>query len=384
MSPRVAVRVTAAGARQVRGGHPWVFDGAVTDVRPPTAAPGALAVVFDPHRRFAGVGLWDPTSPIRVRVLAHGERETIDDAWIAAHVRAAVDRRADYAADPATTAYRLVHGENDGLGGLVVDRYADVAVVKVDTGAWLPHLAPVVDALDAGTVVLRGSRRSGVGPPQALVGALPSAPVPYHENGLTFVADVVHGQKTGAFLDQRDNRARVRTRAGGARVLDVFCCTGGFSAHAAACGARSVVSVDAAPAAVAATGRAVRANARTVPWEGVVDDAFVALDRLAAERRRFDLVVVDPPSFANKAGAVPGARRAYARLAHAAVAVAAPGATVVLASCSSRVSATEFEDVVRSAVGDELYVEERTGAPSDHPVTFPEGAYLKALFCRRR
>jgi 23S rRNA (cytosine1962-C5)-methyltransferase len=389
---RVAVRVTADAARRVRAGHPWVFDRSVAHA-PADAAAGApagtVAVVFDPGRRYAGVGLWDPTSPIRVRILAHGSHTTIDADWVTGTVAASIARRRHLAADPATSAYRLVHGENDGLGGLVVDRYGDVAVVKLDTAAWVPWLGAVLDALDGmSTVVLRGSRRSGLGPATALRGRLPDAPIPYRENGLVFDADVVAGQKTGAFLDQRENRARVRALARGARVLDVFCCTGGFSAHAAAGGAVSVTSVDLAPAALVSTTAAMHANAPRVPHTPVVGDAFAVLDRLVADRRAgappFDLVVIDPPSFANKAAAVPGALRAYARLARAATALTAPGGTVVLASCSSRVSADVFEAAVLDATGETLEIHTRTAAPADHPVGFPEGAYLTALFGRRR
>ncbi len=390
MSPRVPVRVTADAARRVRAGHPWVFDRSVT--HDPGGPSGSLAVVFDPARRFVGVGLYDPASPIRVRVLARGTPETIDDGWVRAAVGAAVARRAGYAADPATTAYRLVHGENDGLGGLVVDRYEDVAVVRLDTAAWLPWLDAVVAGLSGAGgirgVVLRGSRRTDIGPARPIAGTLPLGPIRYCENGLVFDADVIHGQKTGAFLDQRDNRARVRDLAGGARVLDVFCCTGGFSVHAAAGGAAEVTSVDLATEALAATAAAMARNAPGVAHRPVVGDAFAVLDRLVAERRAgappFGLVIVDPPSFANKTAAVPGALRAYARLARAAARLAAPGGTVVLASCSSRVSAEVFEATVLDATGERLELHTRAAAPADHPVGFPEGAYLKALFAHRR
>ncbi len=389
----VAVRVTADAARRIRAGHPWVFDRSVIAARPNDAAVGTLAAVFDPERRFAGIGLYDPGSPIRVRVLAAGAPTVVDDAFLAERVVAAVRRRGALAADARTSAYRLVHGENDGLPGLVVDRYEDLAVVHLDTAAWQPHLDAVVGALvdctGVHTVLRRGSRHSGVGPPIAIVGTLPDGPVTYRENGLRLVADVVAGQKTGAFLDQRDNRARVRDLSGDAQVLDVFCCTGGFGLHAAAGGARSVLSVDLAPAAVAAARAAMAANddlaaVRACRHETVVGDAFVVLDALRRERRQFDVVVIDPPSFANKATAVPAALRAYARLAAAGRSVTVPGGTLVLASCSSRVDAATFEQTVSAATGDTLEIVERTAAPDDHPVGFPEGAYLKALFTRRR
>src|SRR5690606_2430404 len=140
---RIAVRVTADAARRVRGGHPWVFESSITSVSH-DGAPGDLAVVFDPGRRFAGIGLWDPRSPIRVKVLHHGDPAPIDDAFWVSRVGAALARRDELAASPATDAYRCVHGENDGLAGLVLDRYSDTAVLKLYTAGWLAHLRRVV------------------------------------------------------------------------------------------------------------------------------------------------------------------------------------------------------------------------------------------------
>jgi 23S rRNA (cytosine1962-C5)-methyltransferase len=220
----------------------------------------------------------------------------------------------------------------------------------------------------------------------ALVGELPDAPVPFREAGLSFEADVVRGQKTGHFLDQRENRIRVGELAGGRRVLDVFACTGGFSVHAAAGGATEVVSVDQSAPALATARRNMALNpvvAAGTDHEIVVGDAFAVMSELAVARRRFDVVVVDPPSFASRRDQVPAARRAYARLTGLAVALLEPGGTLVQASCSSRVSADDFYATVERAAraaGRPLRITARTGHPLDHPIGFPEGAYLKALF----
>jgi 23S rRNA (cytosine1962-C5)-methyltransferase len=386
------VRVTPDALRQIRGGHPWVFDASVTSVGH-HGAPGDLAVVFDDRRRFAAIGLYDPTSPIRIRILHHGDPVPIDDAWFADRIASAFAQRAMVASDGRTNAYRVVHGENDGLPGLVIDRYDTTAVIKAYSAAWLPHVRAVAAGLPPQLrerVILRLGRVAGRDAAAfdgvALVGELPDAPVPFLEAGLSFEADVVRGQKTGHFLDQRDNRVRVGQLADGKRVLDVFACTGGFSVHAAAGGATEVVSVDQSAPALATARRNMARNAETVAGtrhDTVVGDAFTVMSDLAAAGRRFDIVVVDPPSFASRRDQVPAARRAYARLTTLAVALVEPGGTLVQASCSSRLTADDFFATVEQAasrVGRPLRVTARTGHPPDHPIGFPEGAYLKALF----
>lgn len=400
-SSRVAVRVTDDAKRWVRAGHPWVFADSIVH-EADGGEPGDLAVVFDRKRKFQAIGLYDPTSPIRVRVLHHGDPTPIDDDWWRDRLTGVIDRRRGFLSSERTTGVRCVHGENDGLGGLVVDRYAEVAVVKLYTPAWFAHLDTVVPILLAqlpvDTIVLRLGRNTGPHAPVgfedgvALVGQLPREPVRFFENGLAFEADVVAGQKTGWFLDQRDNRRRVGQRTRGARVLDVFCAGGGFSVAAAAGGADSVLGVDIAGPALAAASRNVAHNTgvdevarcRHHTRRG---DAFEIMAELVERRERFDVVVVDPPSFAHDQAAVPGALRAYARLTDLAVRLVDDGGLLFQASCSARVSAEDFHATVeRSArrAGARLERIERTGHPADHPVGFTEGAYLKALFARVR
>ena len=395
---RVAVRVTPDALRQIRGGHPWVFDRAVTSVSHDAPA-GALAVVFDQQRRFAAIGLWDPTSPIRVRVLHAGPPVTVDDAFWRDRVDRALAVRQGLIDDPGTTGYRVVHGENDGLPGLVVDRYDDTAVVKLYTTAWHPHLPPIVDAFVARTgverVVLRHSRSAigagtGIAATSVLVGAPPAGPVEFLEHGLRFEADVLLGQKTGHFLDQRENRALVGELARGGRVLDVFCCTGGFSVHAAAGGASTVTSVDRSGPALEATGRNLdhnRARDAVVACrhDAIEGDAFEVLERLAHDGRRYDVVVIDPPSFASRAAQVDRAVTAYGALTRLGVELVAPGGLLVQSSCSSRVDERRFHTTVREAAtaGGRTFEEwARTGHAVDHPIGFPEGRYLKTVFAR--
>jgi 23S rRNA (cytosine1962-C5)-methyltransferase len=396
---RLAVRVTADAVRQLRRGHPWLFAGSITGVKG-DGKPGDLAVVFDDRRRFVAIGLYDPTSPIRVRLLHHGGPMPIDEGFWAGRIDASLERRAPLVARGDTTAYRCVHGENDGLPGLVVDRYESTLVLKVYTAAWLTHLPVIVDVLRQrlapDRVLLRFGRtvdegdRAGLVEGTALVGAVPEHPVPFLENGLRMEADVVRGQKTGHFLDQRDNRRLLRRYTAGTDVLDVFSCTGGFSLHAAAGGARSVHSVDAAAGALA-TGRRNLALNGHLPEVGAcrhdstTGDAFEVLGRLAHDGVRFDVVVIDPPSFAARRSSVDRALHAYGRLTDLGLAVVRPGGLLLQASCSSRIDEATFVELVRrraaaARVGlDELH---RTGHPVDHPVGFPEGAYLKALFAR--
>ncbi len=403
---RLAVRVTPDALRHVRAGHPWIFEDSIVSVKPDGRS-GDLAVVFDDRRRFAAIGLYDPESPIRIKVLHHGRPEAIDGDWWRRRIGDAIDRRAPLARSAvdeparATNAYRCVHGENDGLPGLVIDRYDTTFVVKLYSAALVAHLDVIVDALvdaqpEADAVVLRASRAvephlpHHLRPAAALRGSLPSVAVPFRECGLAFEADVVNGQKTGWFLDQRDNRVRVGELAHGANVLDVFCAGGGFGVHAAAGGARSLCSVDLSPHAVRSAELSMRLN-RDRPavaachHRGEVGDAFEVMGRLEARGERFDVVVVDPPSFAARQQNVPAALRAYRRLTALALGVLAPGGTLVQASCSSRVGADEFFAAIHEAAdGRNWDIDElaRTGEPLDHPVGFPQGAYLKCLFAR--
>jgi 23S rRNA (cytosine1962-C5)-methyltransferase len=395
---RVAVRVLPAAQRAVRQGHPWVFDSAVRSVSPEGRA-GDLAVVFDDNRRFLAIGLYDPHSPIRIRVLEHGAPAAIDAQWLAARLSAAAMRRESLPATD-TDGYRLVHGENDGLPGLVIDRYAGTLVMKLYTRAWLPWLPallaaiPVVQPTDA--IVLRLSREVagdearlfGLRDGCVLYGEAPEQRVQFHENRLCFAADVLHGQKTGFFLDQRDNRARVRDLAVGRRTLNVFAYSGGFSVYAAAGGAPSVVSLDLSAAALADAELNFRLN-RSIPavaacrHQTIAGEAFETLADLGRSRAAFDLVIVDPPAFAKRESEVARALQSYSRLTKLALAVTRPSGRVVLASCSSRVSAADFFSAVMNAASEvkrPLREVERTGHALDHPVGFPEGAYLKCLF----
>lgn len=400
---RVAVRATPDALRRLRAGHPWLYDRSIVSASH-AGAPGDLAVVFDDRRRFVAIGLWDPSSPIRVKVLHTGHPTPVDGDFWHRRLADALARRQVFttAADAARLGYRVVHGENDGLPGLVVDRYAGTLVVKVYSTAWFPHLADVVrslvtlDGLDeVGGVVLRLGRLAtqdaaalprGLTDGAVVAGDVADGPVRFREHGLRFDADVRRGQKTGHFLDQRANRALVGSMASGLEVLDVFASTGGFGVHAAAGGAVHVHSIDRSAPTLAAAGHNMAIN-RDLPDVATcrhtrqAADAFEALDELARRGRRYDLVVIDPPSFAPRESAVQRALRAYGALTVRGLRVLRPGGTLVQASCSSRVGEDLFFDTVEQTArsgGFGIVGVLRTGHDVDHPVGFSEGAYLKA------
>ena len=399
---RIALRVAPAAELALRQGHPWLFDGAIRQQSYEGQA-GDLAVVFDRYRRFLALGLYDPTSPIRVHVLVHKEPATIDLRWFRERIRESADVRKPLL-DTATNGYRVVHGENDGLPGLVIDRYDRTFVVKCYTPAWIRHLPMIIKAivqsLPAHRIVLRLGRTArrqpellfGLTDGQVVYGAELEGPIVFQENGLRFEADPQKGQKTGFYLDQRDNRARVERLARGKSVLNVFAYTGGFTVYAARGGAQSVASVDASRLALEAGQRNVALNqdlpaVSRASYEWLLQDAFDCLERLQRARKQFDVVILDPPAFAAQQDQVRQALTSYGRLTTLALGVLGAGGTLVQASCSSRVSEEDFYAVVHraaKAAGRPLQELERTGHGLDHPITFPEGAYLKCLFARAR
>lgn len=395
---RIALHVSREAERALRSGHPWLFDNSI-ERQSHEGKPGDLAVVFDQKRRFLAVGLYDPTSPLRLRVLQQGTPATIDQAWLLAKVQLAAQRRASLRHSD-TTGYRLIHGENDGLPGLVVDRYAETLVIKLYTVAWLPYLADLVVVLHtvqpAQRLVLRLSRGLqktpeylyGLTDGMVITGAALEGPVVFLENGLRFEADPIRGQKTGFFLDQRDNRARVEGLADGKRVLNVFAYNGGFSLYAARGGAKQVASLDISRPALVAAERNFALNGdnpklAAAEHQLLVGDAFSLLVQMGHAGRRFDLVIIDPPAFAKQQSEVERALAAYAQLTRLGLGVLQAGGTLVLASCSSRVTTADFVATTTAAAADRgrpLRVFAQTAHALDHPIGFPEGAYLKCLF----
>jgi len=391
------LRLAAAAESVVRAGHPWVFAASVRRQNRPGKT-GELAVIYDRNNEFLAAGLFDPDSPIRVRILHSGKPQPLDRDWWRRHLQQAQSRRAGLF-DEKTTGYRCINGESDGWPGLVLDRYDTTLALKLYTAAWLPRLGEVVEFLAAkdNRIVLRLSRniataaaQFGHGDGQMLHGAALEGPVVFLESGLRFEADVLRGQKTGFFLDQRENRRNVESLAAGGRVLNLFSYSGGFSLYAARGGAASVCSVDISGQALAAAERnfALNRNLPAVagcPHETAQADVFSWL-RDAAQRR-FDLVVLDPPALARRQSEREEAMRAYGRLLTGAMGRLNRNGMLVAASCSAHVSTADFFGLAREAArqSGRAFEEWRTtGHAPDHPVTFAEGEYLKCIYLRMR
>ena len=390
---RIAIRVTPAAERAIRNGHPWIFKNAIVHQSHKGKA-GDLAVIFDKKRRFLAIGLYDPEGMIRVRILRVLKPATIGEDFFKEKLDAAHQRRISLRdAAKKTNGYRLLHGENDGMPGLVIDRYAETAVIKLYTTSWIPHLPAILIALEsvfpAERVVLRLSDRlkgetHNFQDGMILVGEKLDTPITFSENGLRFEVDPRLGQKTGFFLDQRENRARVQKLAQGKTVLNVFSYTGGFSIYAARGGAKKVISLDASKPAIKAARKNFSLNFKeTHLHEGIVGDAFEVMAQMKKEGRLFKMVIIDPPSFAHKQPQTDGAIKAYKKLTNLGLNILSPNGILVQASCSSRVDSDLFFNTVNIAArqaGRFLKEIERSSHALDHPIGFPEGEYLKCLF----
>jgi len=398
---RLRLRITAAAETIVRSGHPWLFADSIRELNRAGQA-GELAVIYDRKNKFLAVGLFDPDSPIRVRILHAGKPQTIDRTWWQARLEQALARRRNLF-DAQTTGYRLIHGESDGWPGLVLDRYDTTLVLKLYTAAWLPRLVDTLvllkEQIPSERIVLRLSRNIQVIAEKqyqrrdgAVIFSQPAesefgTSIVFLENGLRFEADVLRGQKTGFFLDQRENRREVETLAQGRRVLNAFSFSGGFSVYAARGGATAVTDLDLSAHALAAAKRNFALNTN---FPGVAachhdtaqGDAF---DWLAASTAKFDLVVLDPPSLAKRATEKTGALRAYERLTTLGIARLAPDGILVAGSCSAHVPAEEFFETVRRAAAKSgrTFTELKTlRHPPDHPAGFKEAEYLKVIYLK--
>ncbi len=379
-------------ARHLRAGHPWVFRKGLQQL--PRIPPGSVVDVTE-GGKFVARGYFDPHSPIAVRVLTRDVREAIDQAFLEDRVARALRLRRQLLDLSTTDAFRWVHGEGDGLPGVVVDLYGRLAVVKLYSAGLTPYRAMLVSALRACLPELSGilgrdqpgdgetlEEDAARGGGQLLWGAAPEL-VTIQEKGVRFRVDPWRGQKTGFFLDQRENRFLVRRLAVGARVLNCFCFSGGFSVNAALGGAAHVFSVDQDEDAIALARENFRENGLDPErHDFLAADVFRLLQSFKDEGRQFELVVLDPPAFAKTQRAVEAALDGYASLNRQALSLVAPGGLLATASCSARVSPEAFLGTLKEAAGkagvDLTLLEERY-QPPDHPVAlaFPEGRYLK-------
>jgi 23S rRNA (cytosine1962-C5)-methyltransferase len=386
-SVREIVLKHAATADRIARGHPWVWREAISRGLE-GAAPGEEVQLVAPDRAAVGRGLADPRSPIAIRVWTR-RRDPIDGALWRSRATRACERRARLFDGTRTNAFRVLHGEGDRMPGLVVDRYGPVAVARADGDAAASKVAELAEALwpsleawGVRTLVLRAGARGRPPILELLRGAPSPDTVQVEEHGVPFVVDLAHGQKTGAFLDQRENRQRVGELSRGRRVLNLFSYAGGFSLHAALGGATHVTSVDVAAAAHATAQASFRvAGVDPSAHAFVTADVRAFLQSAREQGKQWDLVVSDPPSFAPSEKALSRALSAYRTLHGACASVLAEGGLLCAASCSSHVDASAFLSTLDdAALGERRFaVLEIRGAGPDHPTlpAFPEGRYLK-------
>ena len=394
--PTATVMLKPKRARPFFGRHPWVLDSAVATVNG-SPADGDVVDLATHDGHFVARGLWNSRSRIRVRLYAFDAGTPLDDAFWHGRIATAVALRRHLGLDDPGGATRLVNSEGDDLSGLIVDRYGSYVAVQVTALAIATRLETICDALVATVapqgILLRGAERGlakleGLALPDRVVrGSAPAGPIFVHEHGLKFGVDLAEGQKTGYYLDQRDNRQAAARHARGRRVLDMFCYSGGFAvACAVSGGARSVLAVDTSgKAAALARANAELNGAANVSVEAV--DAFEKLDALTAAGERFGMIVLDPPKFARSRATVDDALRAYHRINRVAVGLLEPGGILVTCSCSGSVTRDDFHQMLAGVAqrsGRPIQILESRGAAADHPVSASclEGEYLTCVIAR--
>jgi 23S rRNA (cytosine1962-C5)-methyltransferase len=387
---RPEVRLAAGGHRRAENGHPWIFSNEVAmDAAAKALAPGLLVTLHRADGHPLGVAMFNPHTLLAARLLDRDAARPIGRRFFMRHFERALRLRSRLYDKPY---YRLVHAEADGFPGLVVDRFGEVLVVQANA-AGMDRLEPVIlealqSVLSPAAIVLRNDSPArtleGLGlETRVALGSL-SGPVPVEEDGTVFEADVLAGQKTGWFFDQRDNRRFMAGLAAGARVLDLYCYSGGFALSAAYAGAKTVLGIDRSEPALALAAVSARKNGVEERCTFRRSEVFAEAAGLAAKGERFDIVVADPPPFARSKKDAPAALRGYRKLARLAAGLTAPGGFLFLASCSHNVAAEDFAEAGRRGLADAgrgYRILRNAGAGPDHPVhpAQPETAYLKAL-----
>ena len=381
--------------KPVRQRHPWVFSGAIARVSG-NPAPGDLVDVADARGEWLAAGYFNPKSQIVVRLLTWERGEEVDATFWRKRLAAAAAARSGLGDD--TTAYRLAYAESYGLPGLIVDRYGDWLVVQFLTlgiETRRPMLLELLVELFAPRGIVDRSdaavrRQEGLPLRSELAwGESPPAGLEIRENGLRFGVDLLGGQKTGFYLDQRENRRIVGSHAAGRRVLNAFSFTGVFGVYALAAGAAHVTNVDSSVEALQGAETALRLNGFDPDRqaEGIAGDVFQVLRAFRDEGRRFDLVILDPPKFARSKAELEGATRGYKDINLLGFKLLAPSGLLATFSCSGLVTPDLFQKIVFGAsvdAGRDAQIIAKLGQGPDHPIllSFPEGEYLKGLLCR--
>ncbi len=389
----LAVKLTPKAEKIIKKGHPWVFSDSIVKLNK-KGKTGDIAILFSRQtNQVYAIGLYDPEWAVRIKIIHRGSGVPIDAFFFKRKMEQAYAIR-NPLLQGNTNAYRFIYGENDDFPGMILDVYNGIGVLKIYSAIWFSHLPSLIPYMaeisQVKAIVLRLSRKLQEGKTpyregDVILGKLKSPEVIFKEYGVHFKIDVIQGHKTGFFLDHRDNRRRIGAMAEGKTVLDVFSYAGGFSIHALVGGAREVTAVDSSIQALELAEENAALNLHQGKLLTLAGDAFELLEKLAEERQKFDVIVIDPPSFAKRKKEKEIAKKKYAELARLGVQLAHRGTVLLLASCSSRISKAEFLAAHRrefSALGVKYRIEAITGHDLDHPVTFDEGSYLKSVYYR--
>lgn len=391
----IAIKLRPKAERMVKKKHPWVFEDSI--VKQSTEAnAGDVAVIYDNRKnKFLACGLYDPYSPIKIKALHFGKPTKLDSSFFEERINSAYQKRKSLL-ETSTNSYRLLYGEADGMPSFIADVYNNVLVVKLYSAIWFPYLNELLPILvkttACKTIVLRLSRNVaklkntyGLTDGQVIYGELKNNVVQFIEHGIHFSANVIHGHKTGYFLDHRENRRKVGLLANNKTVLDVFSYAGGFSVHALANGAKEVTSLDISAQALKVAEENAKLNQYNGIHKTIAADAFKGLQGLINQNIKFDIVVIDPPSFAKSAKEIEKAKHSYERLVNLGCRLVSKKGILVLASCSSRILADDFFAICESGLQNNsksFHILDTTLHDIDHPVVtnFPEGAYLKCRY----
>jgi 23S rRNA (cytosine1962-C5)-methyltransferase len=376
--------------------HPWIFSGALSAM--PKEIPAGETVEIISHKGdFLGRGAFSPQSQIAVRVWTFAQNEPVDSRFFHSRLLQAINKRAQLSELKTTTAFRLVNAESDGLPGLIVDRYHDFLVAQFLAAGvefWkqeiiraLKALIPCTGIYERSDVAVRA--KEGLKPKKGLLAdKQPPKLVQIEEHGLQFLVDLIDGHKTGFYLDQRENRKQIADYAAGADVLNCFAYSGGFGIYALRGGARHLTNIENSASALELLNENLKINQlQNLPVENIQGDVFEVLRKFNTENRHFDLIILDPPKFAESRAQLTRAARGYKDINRLAFQLLRPGGTLFTFSCSGLLEPALFQKIVADAAldaGRSAQIIARPGQAADHPIAlnFPEGGYLKGLICR--
>ncbi len=375
--------------------HPWIFSGAIEKVEG-NPSNGQTVQIFTSDKKPVGNGSYSPSSQIRLRVWSFDPEKKIDEDFFRRKILLASAVRKQIIDTSQTNAYRVINAESDGLPGLVVDRYSDFLVCQFLSAGAEFHKKIIIDVLgdifkpfgifERSDVEVR--TKEGLQPNQGLLkGTVPEDLIEVMENGFKFLVDVKNGHKTGFYLDQRDNRKQISEFAKSKNVLNCFSYTGGFSVYALASGAEKVTQIESSLSALEIANKNIELNGLNISnIENINGDVFEVLRKFRDERKTFDLIILDPPKFAESASQIQQASRGYKDINLLAIKLLNPGGILSTFSCSGHVSQELFQKIIAGAAldsGREVKIIKQLAQSSDHPVAlnFPEGLYLKGLIC---